>query len=721
MNATVTSQLLSVVPLLVIVIAPLPILVHVLSDAAAQSRVHGGRADKILALLVLWIVFQSSVVAILGWSGYLRLAGMLVLEGAFFVWGLWRISRARRLNRLAWDLRGSLLTLARRPAAERSLVSIACGVGLLLTLRVLAVPVTDGDSLWFQLPRVAQWYQQATFAKPMDQLPGDIHNFYPYTWNTLFFLALAPAGHDQFALMPNVLAWVILGLATYALARHIGGRRFGAMCAALLLLLMPLSVEHVQTAHSDLPLGAFFIASVFFTMHGWRYRQLFSLLMAVICMAMMAGTKGSGFVYIAVVVALSLCLFIASRANDRQCKPWSLTGFGWMHGLAVITIGLLAGSWYIHNAVVAGNPLGVVEISILNRVLWRGDLTQAYLNQTTLLHKFSPLNAAHWEMLREAIWNSVGLPGFVLALLAIVAPVQLFSRPRVRPLLLPVLCVCLITLFLYIATPWSATWDAESQMQSWFLAYELRFSFPFWGLLAAIAGVALAPRPPAMATWGMVGLAGLGATRVATDGWTGVSTTGLAAACATAGVFLALHRASRPHPGGGWQRLIAPQKPMRMLTIGVSGMVVLIILITVVTATLLKVRTERQDVLFGGISPFIDGLPADTRIGFWSAPQPYVLYGKRLQHTLVYLPLDHYGTDDDMLRYLCTAPVDVIAVGPVSASLWVESPWVRKYVDVYSWLMKQPQHFERLHGNDIRSDVMVYRLRRTAAECRASE
>lgn len=703
MSSTLTSQLLGVITLLAVVAAPLPMLFHILAGATVRSRVPALLAEKMLVLLVLWTVLQSLVVVLLGWIGHLRLVGILVLEGALLVWGLWLISREQGhiFRRLGRDLNEALPTPRERPATERWLLAITCGVALLLSFRVLILPVTDGDSLWYQLPRVAHWYQQATFARPMEQWGP--HGRRDQLWNTLFFLALAPVGHDQFVLMPNVLAWLTLGVGTYALGRLVGGHRLGGMFAAVLVLLMPLSVINVQSAHNDLPLGAFFVASVYFTMHGWRYRRGFSLLMALICIAMMAGIKMSGLAYIGLVAALSLCLYLANRLAGKRGPEW-VAGSALVRGFVVVSIGLLGGSWYVHNALVTGNPLGFVQISILGRVLWPGEVTQAWVNKTNLLYNFSLLNPHHWEILQRAVANSFGLPGLVLVVLALAAPFQLLSRPRVRPLLLPLLCVGLVSFYLYLATPWSAKWDVEAEISDWFIEYQMRYGFPFWGLVGAIAGVAIRVRPTGLAAWSMVGLATLGATSAATEGWLRSSKSGLVAACAAVFVFFACRAASRRHISGGLRRLIGRQRPKPTLIIGTSSIVaVLVLLITLGTAASLKVRYKLQDVLLGGISRFIDDLPADTRIGFWSTPASYLLYGKRLQRTLLYLPLHEYATSDDMLHYLCAQPVDVIAVGPLNQGSSAESS------AVWTWLMKQPQHFERLHGEDIRQDVLVYR------------
>lgn len=118
-----------------------------------------------------------------------------------------------------------------------------------------------------------------------------------------------------------------------------------------------------------------------------------------------------------------------------------------------------------------------------------------------------------------------------------------------------------------------------------------------------------------------------------------------------------------------------------------------------------KVRYEAQDALWGGISRFSDALPAGTKVGFWASDITYLLYGKRFQHSLFYLPLDAQPNSDEMFRYLHRQPVDVIAVGPRT-----------KYNDsspVWIWTEEKRRHFEKLHGEDPRRDVPVYRLKRS--------
>lgn len=327
-SVAVASQLLSVTTLLAIVAAPLPMLFYLLSGVLSRSRVPASLAEALLILLVLWCAVQSLVVALLGWLGCLRVSAILLLEAALVVWGLWLISRVpRRCVRLWLDLREASDVLPERASAERWLWALISGVMLFLAIHIIKYPVDDWDSIFYQLPRVAHWYQLGTFRTPMAQWggPGSVINAYPYNWNMLFLLALVPVGHDQFVLIVNIVAWLIFGLATYALARLVGGHRLAPTFAAVLVLLMPLTISSVYTAHNDLPLGAFLVASVYFVLDAWCNKRGYSRLLALICLAIVIGTKTSGIAYCGLVAALSLWLFLFGRLQGTPAVPWRRT------------------------------------------------------------------------------------------------------------------------------------------------------------------------------------------------------------------------------------------------------------------------------------------------------------------------------------------------------------------------------------------------------------
>ena len=467
-----------------------------------------------LAVLALWAIVQSLIVASLGLLGHLWLLELLLVETALLVSGVWLVmrDRANAAWRLCYELGWRRRDLGQeRPALERWLLALVGGTGVLLFVQELWIPTQDYDSLSFQLPRVAEWYQRGTLLEPMPQFSAaNMINRYPYAWNTLYLLALSPMGHDQFILVPNLIAWMVVGLATYGLARLGGGDRGGGFFAAVLLLLMPLTVANVHTGHNDLPLAALFLASVYFGVHAWQYGDGCSVLLAGACAGMMLGTKMSGIGYFMLLATLWLWLVLRSwfkRRRPQSTIMGALRDHPLMAALALGSIGVLGSSWYLRNAWETGNPLGFVQVSMFGRVVWEGPTTKATINQTNLVHNFSPNDPAHWSILGHASRESVGLPGLMFVGAALCAPYTLLRRTGGRAVLLAMIMVCVGSLYIYVAGPWNAKLHAGDDMSSGWIARQMRYGFPFWGLLAAIAGAQIRLRLSPWVRWGMGGVA----------------------------------------------------------------------------------------------------------------------------------------------------------------------------------------------------------------------
>src|SRR6185295_13216410 len=112
-------------------------------------------------------------------------------------------------------------------------------------------------------------------------------NSYPYGWNTLSLLAVTALGHDQLVLAPNLLAWLMFGLAIYRLARLFGGVPTACLGAATLAMLMPVGVASIRSAHVDLALAAFFLTAVYFSADAFESDDNASALLAIASLVMM--------------------------------------------------------------------------------------------------------------------------------------------------------------------------------------------------------------------------------------------------------------------------------------------------------------------------------------------------------------------------------------------------------------------------------------------------
>src|SRR5439155_59092 len=139
---------------------------------------------------------------------------------------------------------------------------------------------------------------------------------YPFPGELLCTLFLMPFHEDFLVALPNLIAWLIFGLATYLVAVELGARRIHALTAAFLLLAMPMARKHVDTMHVDLPLAAFFMASLYFAFACETTRSRATGALCLSAAGMVAGIKMSGLLYAA--------LPLASAAWEQLRLPFVL-------------------------------------------------------------------------------------------------------------------------------------------------------------------------------------------------------------------------------------------------------------------------------------------------------------------------------------------------------------------------------------------------------------
>jgi hypothetical protein len=337
-------------------------------------------------------------------------------------------------------------------------------------------------------------------------------------------------------------------------------------------------------------------------------------------------------------------------------------------------------------------------------VIWKGSVTQSFVDQTNLLRNFHLGDWKHWSILCHAIKDSPGWPGMVLLAAALFVPRALLRRGEERHTLLIVVTLCLASFYLYVAGPWSAKDPTEPEITAW-IGQQMRYSFPFWGLLAAAVGVGLRAS----------GIAGLAGTVAALDAlWSSALYSQFSHRRATilfvAGVALvqvaispSFHSVLR-----GMAARAGSFARRRRREAGVAGVFLAALVVLAVSAATSDSRGRRQGIQesrYGGVGRFIaQELDPATRIGFWGTNQSHLLYGPDLARRLRCLALDSQPTRHAMQAYVRSQPVDVVAVGPKLISD-DRSP-------IWDWVENDPTAFVRVHGDDVRREVLVYRVLR---------
>src|SRR5207249_3222632 len=170
------------------------------------SMILAGRVPlgphRLLALLTAWCVLQACVALALGALGVLSLAPLVGVEVVLGVTGL-----APGATRL-WDVGAQEDHMVPWPLAL--LFGTGALAALTIGIQAAVTPITDYDSLAYHLPTTAQW----VYSRRLHRLGqfASLVRWYPFDWEAVETVFLLPFGEDVAVVLPNLVAWVVLGL-----------------------------------------------------------------------------------------------------------------------------------------------------------------------------------------------------------------------------------------------------------------------------------------------------------------------------------------------------------------------------------------------------------------------------------------------------------------------------------------------------------------------------
>lgn len=637
--------------------------------AVAGAPPHGvlSRAHRVLVATVTWSAIQIAVVLALGWIHALRIPAILAVETVLLITGTvgWR-RLARR-----WTPWPDLATAPVRMMAFSGLVTLLAAFWWLVS-----IPTDNFDSLAYHLPTVARWIQEGTLIRLAEL--GQT-SFYPFHWETLAALQVLPFAEDLTVALPNLVAWAVLALAIYALARDLGADRSGAWFATLCVGTMPAALSRLPAVQPDLAVAAFFVAASALGRVALRRGTMPVTLAWALSLGVLLGLKGSALAYAALAVAFAVGDHLVSDRSGRA----PVGGGRWI--AALLVTGLLGGVWYARNWMQTGNPLGFVQVELLGVTVWPGPVDTATLQRGTLLRLFDPAQLGHWRLLGGMARSELALP-FV----ALVLGAMGLGRPAVRVTLgarrLWVMLGWMAAAFLlYWITPYGADNGTEGWRLTPRIAAGLRFGFPALSALAVVAalGVTRLPRLGFALVALAVASAGLGLVRNVESGW-------LASAFAVVGA-LALFAAPRVRP-----------------FVRASGVGLFLLIGT--TVVLLTARGERdrwRSTLYGEAYEFVEKVvPRADVIGYALTQARFPYYGRNLDRELVSV-VPTNASYDQWLDELDDASVRWMLLGTTSAGE-AGTPFEAM---AREWVEAHPERFEPVFEYQSRSrDISVIRV-----------
>jgi hypothetical protein len=410
--------------------------VGLFAAAARLARNRGGERAMphwLCDALLLAMVGQYVVVGIAGILGIL--SGGAIVVGTIVVIGvMWWLGGAGT-NGMAAE--GSRAAALRDPVAW-SLVILLVELAGIVNLNWVA-PVKTNDALTYHLPAAVSWLQSGRIGLYDVWFYNPANTYSPLAGSVFAAWYLGPAGSDVLARFVEIPAMVLLWAAVASAALSFcGNRRSSLWIAALLALAVTTSrpfICQADSAKDDLYVAAFLASAV-----------------AALARGDSAGSIG------ALRLGAAVGLFFATKYTTLLSVPVLLLAIDglarmpWRKQMIVVgAMGVLAGPWYLRNAVLTGNPLFPMDVNFLEHRLLPGLFTMQpsdrlrsagqvlttftdgyYVISIWLAGVLALIWLLAWARAKEAIASPVGRmiwlgPPIGMGLFVLISP---FAEPR---------------------------------------------------------------------------------------------------------------------------------------------------------------------------------------------------------------------------------------------------------------------------------------------------
>jgi hypothetical protein len=262
----------------------------------------------------------------------------------------------------------------------------AAGIGHVIYNGLLRFP-GDWDTLGYHLPLIDCWLQAGRL-----HVPHFSHWFNPGNNELLGLWCVAPFSGDFLISLNNLPATLLLALATRQLGVLIGLPRPFAHLAALAAVTNVVVSRQLVDAENDVAVAGLFVASVLYGLRHGRDGRLADLVLASVCLGLLAGVKyyAAGYAALAWLAGAVASLRRGVASGVVRAAVAALAALPW------------GGYWYLRNVWATGHPFfpkgftpGDNPFDQLHPNLW----------QSTLLGNGSP---EVLPLALDAVWRMTG-------------------------------------------------------------------------------------------------------------------------------------------------------------------------------------------------------------------------------------------------------------------------------------------------------------------------
>lgn len=354
---------------------------------------------------------------------------------------------------------------ARPPSApsDSPAVALAAGLALGYVLAISSImsvqPVLANDPLTYHFPAAVHWLQTGRLALFETWFFNPANTYSPLAGSTFIAWWMAPLGSDVLARTVQQPPVFLAFFALIRLARGLGVGAAVASVAALGLVVCRPFARQCFVEKDDLYVAAFFMAAAAGLTKD-RLKDPLAPWRIGVAVGMLLATKYTTLLALPV---LALAMDAPSRAGWRY-RQWTIA--------LGVTL-LLAGPWYLRNALLTGNPLFPVDLPGLNGLF-----------STARSTAFSSLDSM-WRVLTVLDQSPPAIVVMITGAGLVAALGMNFRNLAGNPLLRLTLLGPPLMLGLFLAfSPYS----------------EARFLYPVLALGFVATALALKPLKPALAT-----------------------------------------------------------------------------------------------------------------------------------------------------------------------------------------------------------------------------
>lgn len=364
----------------------------------ALRRLGGDLISRAVDTFLIYYLVQYIVIGALGLAGVL--APLTIGAGAMLLSALlWTIAKPRRRKFEP----APPLPLRDRLYVWTGFFFVAGFIGAMVYYYRLTVPLAN-DAITYHIPAAGQWLRTGRLGLFETWFYNPANTYSPLAGSIFIAWLIAPFRSDIAARFVEVGPLLMLFWAMLELSRRLGaGIRVATLIAAAAVLARPF-ISHVNLAKDDLFVAAFFLAAItsFASRREARpdSRRTTSAGPATPresasrqdapreqddeTIPLAPREDESRHFWSAVRFGVAIGLMLATKYTALMTLPLLLlvidapfrAGWRWRHfAVSAAIVLLLAGPWYLRNAMLTGNPLYPTDVSIAGVRIFDGMMT----------------------------------------------------------------------------------------------------------------------------------------------------------------------------------------------------------------------------------------------------------------------------------------------------------------------------------------------------------